>query len=96
MVHHNGVSPARQGSISACLEGCRCDCCGRTEEVATIISVWEEEGPNPSGASMSVNLCTRCAAYLIERVTGFRAVKQLASWYQARDNARNIRLTEPS
>jgi hypothetical protein len=47
-----------------------------------------------AGILVDCYLCTRCAAILIERVSGFRMTRVLEQMYTARDTARNIRLVD--
>jgi len=96
MVRLGRSSPTPLGVISGCQEGHTCAVCGRDDEVSTLTAVDESPTPSQDGSSYSMDLCTRCAALLIERVSGFRMTRVLAQMYQARDTARDIRLLPPS
>lgn len=75
-------------------EGACCDMCGRDREVATLVSATDSPDKADPGYSLTVNVCTYCAAQAIEAISGFRITRVLAQMYNARDNARNIRLLE--
>ena len=89
----DGRDSATVGVIRPAAEGTRCDVCGTDAEVADVVIIHGDGNPDGYGSADSFYMCTLCAAVLIEKVSRFPARRQVAHWYEKRDNTRNIRLT---
>jgi hypothetical protein len=94
MGNNRGDLPAGSGLISGCTEGCQCYVCHTVAEVAELTGTVTDPLDDNAGIGVNFHLCTRCAAILIERVSGFRMPRVLDQMYTARDTARNIRLVD--
>lgn len=71
--------------ITHALDGDRCDVCGRTKDVAQVIGAMESADPEMGGVATLQFICSYCAARIIQATTGFKAVKQLYTWYRVRE-----------
>lgn len=76
--------------VSAAGSADKCDVCGRQRDVAQIVCTMEGPDPEIGGLANLVYICTFCCARAIQAVTGFRAVRQLKSWYLVRDRHPNL------
>lgn len=84
MGHDNDGQHTTIDGITQSVGGDRCDVCGREKDVAQVIAVLEGPDPDMGGLANMVFVCSYCAARIIQATTGFKAVKQLRTWYQVR------------
>lgn len=79
------------GQITAGDSEAVCEVCGSTQDVAQVIGTVEGPDPEMGGLATITFICSRCAAYIIQVTTGFRAVKTLDSWYYIRGKHKRYR-----
>lgn len=85
MGHDNDGQHTTIEGITAALPPDHCDVCGRTKDVAQVIGTIEGPDPDAGGVSTLQFICSYCAARIIQATTGFKAVKQLYTWYRVRE-----------